>query len=156
MRSIRILSVRKNTDTRIAAVERAYLERMRSTVRVVIEDIRQTYTEKVPGTAKILEKEAELFEKKLRPGEKVVSLAVTGKGFSSEGFAHWLDAKWNTSDKITFVIGGAYGLHERLLKRSDLVLSVSSFTLTHELARLVLIEAIYRASDILKGGKYHK
>ena len=156
MRSVRILSVRKNTDSRVAALEREYLERLRPHVKMEIEDIRQTYAEKNPPTAKILEKEAELIDKKIKTGERVVSLAVTGKSFSSEGFAHWLDGRWNLASRITFVIGGAYGLHEQILKRSDLILSLSSLTLTHELARLALIEAVYRSADILKGGQYHK
>ncbi len=83
-----------------------------------------------------------------------VVLAVEGKEFSSEEFADFL--KRNNDKNISFVIGSANGLSENVLNRANLKLSLSRMTLTHEMARLFLIEQIYRAFMIIKGKKYHK
>jgi 23S rRNA (pseudouridine1915-N3)-methyltransferase len=57
---------------------------------------------------------------------------------------------------VTFLIGGAHGLDDDVLRRADLALTLSPFTLPHELARLVLLEQVYRACTILRGEPYHK
>lgn len=66
--------------------------------------------------------------------------------------------KWQTSSKgtITFLIGGPYGLDPSILKRADIVLSLSKLTFSHQLVRLTLLEQLYRAFSILHGTDYHK
>ncbi len=83
-----------------------------------------------------------------------VVLAVGGKEFSSEEFADFL--KRNNDKNISFVIGSENGLSIEVLERANLKLSLSRMTLTHEMARLFLIEQIYRAFTIIKGRRYHK
>ncbi len=83
---------------------------------------------------------------------KVVVLSEEGKLFSSEKFAAWLGEQ-NT--KVTFVIGGPYGLAPEVKERADLLWSLSPLTFTHEMARFLLTEQLFRACNILHGGKYH-
>ena len=90
------------------------------------------------------------------PGE-VVALTRRGKSLGSRGLARKM-ADWavGSTPSVTFVIGGAFGLGDDILRRSTLQLSLSSLTLPHEIARLVLVEQLYRAGTILKNEPYHK
>jgi 23S rRNA (pseudouridine1915-N3)-methyltransferase len=79
-----------------------------------------------------------------------------GRTFSSSGFAGWLREARDHDRDVTFVIGGAHGLDDQLRDSASLQLALAPWTLPHELARLVLIEQIYRAGTILRGEPYHK
>lgn len=85
----------------------------------------------------------------------IVVLSHRGKEFSSEEFAAWIGRQRDIGSPVTFVISGAYGADERVLAQAHLVLSLSRMTLPHELCRLVFLEQLYRAGEILKGGGYH-
>ena len=84
----------------------------------------------------------------------IISLSEEGKLFNSKKFASLL-SNFNTQ-KITFFIGDADGLSPQVRHNSDLLLSLSPFTFPHELARLILIEQIYRAVSITKNSPYHR
>ena len=76
---------------------------------------------------------------------------------TSPQLAEWFQQKMNSGKKsVVFVIGGAYGLHEQVLKRANMKLSLSALTFQFHYARLILIEQIYRASSIISGSSYHK
>jgi 23S rRNA (pseudouridine1915-N3)-methyltransferase len=88
---------------------------------------------------------------------QVVALTREGKGLSSRKLARFLEARALRSvPEIAFVIGGAHGLGEKVLKRAGVRLSLSPMTLPHEVARLVLVEQLYRAGTILRNEPYHK
>jgi 23S rRNA (pseudouridine1915-N3)-methyltransferase len=82
----------------------------------------------------------------------VVLLDAGGKQMTSEGFAAWLEERRHEGRPLCFVIGGAFGIS---LERSDLTLSLGRMTLPHQLARVVLVEQLYRAHKILAGEPYH-
>jgi 23S rRNA (pseudouridine1915-N3)-methyltransferase len=106
--------------------------------------------------AEIKAREAQAMEPQLARG-MVVALVDTGKRFDSPAFAKQLERWQATCDgQILFLIGGAYGLHERLLARADHLLSLSPLTFSHQLVRVVLLEQLYRAFAILGGSPYHK
>jgi 23S rRNA (pseudouridine1915-N3)-methyltransferase len=108
-----------------------------------------------PGLVKG-EEEERLLARIPERGE-VIALARRGKALSSRDLARFLEEKALASTKdVTFVIGGAFGLGERVLKRAGLQLSLSSMTLPHEIARLFLAEQLYRAGTILRNEPYHK
>lgn len=87
----------------------------------------------------------------------VVALDPRGKALTSEAFAAWLGERMNRGDKgIAFVIGGADGLPEAVVGRATLRMSLSTLTLPHRLARLVLAEQLYRAMTILRGEPYSR
>ena len=82
----------------------------------------------------------------------VVILDERGNNITSVEFAQ----KMKTCDrKIVLVIGGAFGFTDEVRKRADYLLALSKFTVTHEMARLILIEQLYRACTIIAGKKYH-
>lgn len=105
----------------------------------------------------VLEKEAELIRARLRPGYMSVALTRGGRRHSSSEFARWIERlSWGPARGVHFLVGGAYGLEAQLREECDLAMSLSPFTLPHDLARLVLAEQLYRAGTILRNEPYHK
>lgn len=105
----------------------------------------------------VMLKEAEKIVKQISKGAYIVALDRAGEQMSSEQLAELLQHKMNQGvAEITFIIGGALGLDQSILKAAAKILSLSKMTFTHELSRLVLLEQLYRAFTILKGTKYHK
>lgn len=85
------------------------------------------------------------------------TLEIAGKHFSSEGMAHWMEKLTvGGTSHIVFVIGGSLGIHESVLKCSDMSLSFSDMTFPHQLMRVILLEQIYRSFRIINGEPYHK
>ena len=113
-----------------------------------------------PSDAQIsdaLEKEAAEIEKQIAPGACVYALCIEGKTVSSEQFSAQLEqAAVDGSGTIVFVIGSSFGLSERVKRRANVRLSMSPMTFPHQLARVMLLEQLYRAFQIRAGGKYHK
>ena len=104
---------------------------------------------------KKLEESTKLFSY-LEPSDFVIACDERGKELTSEKFASSLEQVLAGGKKrIVFVIGGAYGLTEDILARSDMKLSLSKFVLNHQLAMAVILEQTYRAFTILKGVRYH-
>jgi 23S rRNA (pseudouridine1915-N3)-methyltransferase len=89
-------------------------------------------------------------------GGILVALDEKGKTFSSAKFAQWMVERREHAEDTTFVIGGAYGLDEVVRKRAAMLLSLSPWTLQHEMARLLLAEQLFRAGTIHRGEPYHK
>ncbi len=90
-------------------------------------------------------------------GALLVACDERGTMLRSEEFAGWLrEEREKAVRDVAFVIGGAYGLPEELLARADRRMALARWTLPHELARLVLVEQLYRAGTILRGEPYHK
>jgi len=99
-------------------------------------------------------REAEAIGAALRPAEQVVVLSEEGQTFDSQAFALRLEG--SGSERLAFVIGGADGLDPVLKARAAWRLSLSPMTFPHELARLLLLEQLYRAVSIQQGGPYHR
>ena len=98
---------------------------------------------------------AATLEKKLPAATHVVALDAGGQTMTSEGFARWLDGRMSRGKgNVAFLIGGADGLPESIRARSDETLSLSAMTLPHRLARLFLVEQLYRAVTILRNEPY--
>ena len=105
----------------------------------------------------ILAREGARLEKLIRPGTFLIVLAIDGKRFSSEGFSEKLASlKVSGVSHITFVIGGSLGLSDAVIKRANEKISLSKMTFPHQLARVLLLEQIYRGCKINAGEKYHK
>lgn len=100
--------------------------------------------------------EAQAVLARLKPTDVVIALDERGKALGSVAFAQWLDRQRASGPHVVCVIGGDEGLDEALRKRAQLTLSLSAMTLPHRLARLVLMEQLYRAFTILRGEPYHK
>ena len=90
-------------------------------------------------------------------GAGLVALDEQGKNMSSDGLAEWIARRRDDGQRsVAFVIGGADGLEETVLDRADLVLSLGRMTWPHMLARLLLVEQLYRAHTIQSGHPYHR
>jgi 23S rRNA (pseudouridine1915-N3)-methyltransferase len=85
----------------------------------------------------------------------IVVLDERGKNLSSPELAHWIGKQKDIGMSMTFVLGGAYGLDDRIRAKAHLVLSLGRITLPHELCTLVFLEQLYRAYTILAGSGYH-
>lgn len=96
----------------------------------------------------------ELWQKSA--GHFRIALSDRGKPLSSPEFSLWLDKFSHHQPKIAFLIGGAFGLSEKVLNEADAKLSLSPMTLPHRMAFLVLCEQLYRAYEIKRGSLYHK
>jgi 23S rRNA (pseudouridine1915-N3)-methyltransferase len=101
-------------------------------------------------------REGEVILQWLRPEDYLVALDERGKQFSSEGLAGFLQQRATESTRnIVFLIGGAYGIDEPVLKRAQMQWSLSQLTFPHQLVRLLLAEQLYRACTINRNEKYH-
>lgn len=100
--------------------------------------------------------EAKLIQKYIKPSSIKIVLDVTGTTMTSEKFATFMETSIASSKDIYFIIGGAYGLSKLILEEADLVISLSKMTMPHLLAKLILIEQIYRAQSIIQNHPYHK
>jgi 23S rRNA (pseudouridine1915-N3)-methyltransferase len=100
------------------------------------------------------EREAEAITALLRPDEHLVALCEEGERLDSRGLAERL--RDSASGRLAFAIGGADGLADALKRQARWRLSLSPLTFPHEIARLLLLEQLYRAQSILQGGPYHR
>ena len=101
-------------------------------------------------------KEGEIVLEWLNKDDYLVALDERGKSFDSKTLANFIDSRANEGAKqMIFLIGGAFGIDEAVIKRANLVWSLSSLTFPHQLVRLILSEQIYRACTISRNEKYH-
>lgn len=105
---------------------------------------------------KLMQEEAELVLAALKPEDWLVCLDENGQSLHSRKLAEFIQDRGNESVKrIVFLIGGAFGLDEAILKKSKFTWSLSALTFPHQLVRLILVEQIYRACTIARNEKYH-
>lgn len=104
-----------------------------------------------------VEKEGQKLLESCAKSAFLVALDPTGRQVSSEKLAQLVD-NWEIQGRqvISFIIGGADGLSKKVVDQAHMVLSLSQMTFTHEMARLLLLEQLYRAYNIKAGTKYHK
>ena len=102
-------------------------------------------------------REGEAILAKIRPGNRVIAMTIGGKRWSSEELAkHLAELRVGGISNMVFVIGGSLGLGKNVLERADEELSMSPMTFPHQLARVMLLEQLYRAEKIIAGERYHK
>ena len=102
-------------------------------------------------------KEGEALLARIRPGDRVIALTIPGRQMDSPALSrHLEDLRLGGAGRIVFVIGGSLGLGKNVLARADEELSMSPMTFPHQLARVMLLEQLYRAEKIRSGERYHK
>lgn len=105
----------------------------------------------------VKEKEGARLLAQLKQDTYMIALAIDGAMWSSEKLAEHIDQLGTYGrSHITFIIGGSLGLSDEVLSRADMKLSFGKMTYPHQLMRVILVEQVYRAFSILRGGKYHK
>jgi len=147
---IKLICVGRLKEPHYRQAAEEYLRRLRGDVRVEVTEVRERQ-DRNPEEAKRREGE-EILEKtgKLR-GFMKIALDRRGRQQTSEEFARLL-AKGDT----LFIIGGPEGLAQEILNEMDMVLSLSEMTLPHQLARVILLEQIYRGRTIMQNKPYHR
>jgi 23S rRNA (pseudouridine1915-N3)-methyltransferase len=131
-----------------------YAHRLRRYVTFREHDVREA--SRAPTVEAQRAEEAERLGARIADGSNVVALARVGAGWTSADLAKQLDRWLLAARPLTFVIGGSHGLDSSLITRSVANWSLGPLTLPHELARVVVIEQLYRAFTILRGEPYHK
>ena len=160
MQKVTVLCVGKLKEKFYADACAEYQKRLTRHCKLDLLELPEQRLPENPSEAEIeaaLSKEADAIEEKLPRGGAVVALCVEGRTMSSEQLADTLSryAAQGVS-QVTFLIGGSFGLHERVKLLAELRLSMSPMTFPHHLARVMLLEQIYRAYQIESGTKYHK
>ncbi len=137
-----------------------YEKRLSSYCKLSIVEIPESRLPQRPSPAETeaaLKAEAAAVEAKLLKNAAIIALCIEGEQMDSQGLAHRLESLTGSgTGKLVFLIGGSYGLHADLKRKADIRLSLSKMTFPHHLARILLLEQIYRSFKILEGGKYHK
>lgn len=151
---LRLLSVGKDRSGLFEPGVQEYAGRLAHYCRFELLELPDARKAKDPQGAK--DEEGATILGKLRPGEALVALDERGVSLSSRGLADWLAKVQNQGKDVAFVVGGAEGLSEPVRKRAQLVLALSAMTLPHRLARLVVVEQLYRAFTLLRGEPYHR
>lgn len=132
-----------------------YLKRLRPYCKLAIHEIPEVKFASIREKDRVLAKEAETIEMNIPEHHCVITLDQRGRHFTSEQFASKL-SEWSMfGKKITFIIGGPLGLHPRILSLARASVSLSTLTFTHQMARVLLLEQIYRAVTIQNRLNYH-
>lgn len=145
--------VGKLSSKEIKKLEDDYLKRLKSASLRVFE--LKSHSENLKKESDEIILKIKSLYKTSRP--YLILLTENGKQLSSPEFSTWLDSKREShGDKLIFIIGGAAGFGKDILELADFSLSLSLFTFPHKLARLLLIEQLYRAQTISSLHPYHK
>ena len=160
MRSVTLLTVGKLKESFYRQACDEYVKRLGAFCKLNVIELPEERLPQNPSQAQIdaaLEKEAAAVRAKLPAGAVLAALCVEGKLLSSEDLASQM-ARWAGSGKssVVFLIGSSFGLSPTLKAQADLRLSMSPMTFPHHLARVMVLEQIYRAYQINAGTKYHK
>ena len=157
---ITIICVGKLKENYLKEAEKEYLKRLSKFVKINIIEISD---EKVFDLASskdmemIKVKEGKNIIKHIKNNCYLIALAIEGLSFSSESFSKEIkQLQINGISNIVFVIGGSLGLSQEILDMSDLNISFSKMTFPHQIARILLLEQIYRAYKIINNETYHK
>ena len=153
MKHIRILAVGRIKTSHWQAAAEHYAKRLSHSLRleeVIVKDA----DAKLPLPIR-RETETERLLKQLRPSDTLICLDETGKTYTSKQFATFLQGLCDTGKTPCFMIGGAYGLTESAVQSARHTLALGPMTFPHEMARVILLEQLYRAENILAGTGYH-
>ena len=144
---INILAIGKLKERYLIEAVEEYLKRLKPYATVEIVELQECRT---------IEEEGEKLISRLPKDSWICVLDVFGEVMSSEQFAQTMsNLALNGQSKLVFVIGGAFGISDKIRKVANLRLSLSKMTFTHQMTRLILIEQIYRAFKINRGEPYH-
>ena len=160
MLSVHLICVGKLKEKFYLEACAEYVKRLSGYCKLQVVELPEERLPQNPSQGQIdaaLEKEADAIRAKLPPSDSLVALCVEGKLRSSEEVARLL-ADWsqNSAKHLVFLIGGSYGLHPSIKAQAWVKLSMSPMTFPHHLARVMLLEQIYRGFKINEGSSYHK
>ncbi|MBK7172528.1 MAG: 23S rRNA (pseudouridine(1915)-N(3))-methyltransferase RlmH [Bacteroidales bacterium] len=153
---ITILVVGKTTEDFIRQGFTLYFERLKHYLGVKYIEIPELKEKRNMSPLQIKEKEALTILSNIPKSATIILLDEHGVSKSSIEFASLIQKQMNTGIKeLIFIIGGAFGVSELIKKQSDICISLSKMTFTHQFIRVILAEQLYRAMTILKNEPYH-
>ena len=147
----------KESYLRDAAAE--YLKRLGAFAKVELCELKEARLPDNPSQSHIdaaLEDEAQRIIAAIPPRSHVIALAVEGRQMSSEDLAEHIENVSQSASTVCFIIGSSHGLADKIKALANYKLSMSKMTFPHQLFRVMLLEQVYRAFNIIKGTKYHK
>ena len=160
MQKVTILCVGKLKEKFYTEASAEYLKRLQRHCKCEIIELPEYRLPEDPSPAekqKALSTEAAAIREKLPRGGAVIAMCIEGKTMSSEDLAEKLQQLQNTGvSRLCILIGSSRGMDEALKKEAGLRLSMSPMTFPHHLARVMVLEQVYRGLSILSGSKYHK
>jgi len=147
----------KTRERYLAAGIDDFAGRLRHFVQLELPTLKEKKNAAKEDTARLQHEEGRILLGSVSPSARIVALAPAGQQLSSEELADLL-CRWEDQGvrEIAFLIGGPTGLAAEIVQKADYVLSLSRMTFTHEMARLLLLEQLYRAFSIKVGAGYHK
>lgn len=153
---IRLIAVGSKMPGWVEEGWREYVKRLPPEIQLELVEIPLVTRRKNADVQRLIQQEGEAMLAKVQPGERIVTLEVTGKAWSSEQLADSLK-RWQLDARtVNLMIGGPEGLAPQVQARSEQQWSLSPLTLPHPLVRIVVGEQLYRACTILSGHPYHK
>lgn len=152
---VTVAAVGKPRNESLAAAIRDYESRAARYWPLDVFEVREERARSV-APALVKAREGERMMSRLTSTSGLVACEPGGREMTSEEFAQWLQGERAAERDVCFAIGGALGLGDEVRAAASLRLSFGTWTLPHELARLVLAEQLYRAGTILRGEPYHK
>lgn len=154
---IKIIALGKIKEKFLKEGIEEFLKRLTTYASVEIAELSPIEIKDENLTSKVLEQEGEKILSQIKPNSFVITMEIGGANLSSENFAQKIEEIANQGyNEIVFVIGSSCGISKTVSNRADFKLSLSKMTFLHQLARLLLVEQIYRAFKIQKGETYHK
>ena len=160
MLNITIIAVGKLKEQYLRDASAEYQKRLSTLCKLNIVEINPEKLSDNPSAKEIenaLNNEAKKIIEKIPKGAKVYSMCIEGKQRTSEELSREIDnLALEGVSNIVFIIGGSFGLSDEVKKLSAFRLSMSKMTFPHQIARIMLLEQIYRATQISMGTKYHK
>lgn len=150
---IKILCVGKIKEKYFKDAISEYQKRISKYTKLQIIEVDDIFEQNILDIRK---KEAEFLEKYISSKDYVITLEIEGKQLNSIELANKIADTLIINSNIVFIIGGSYGLDDRIKKRSNYAISFSKLTFPHQLFRVLLLEQIYRSYRILNNESYHK
>lgn len=159
MNHITLITVGKLKESYLRDGCSEYIKRLGAYTKLQIIEIAEERCSDKPTKSEIqvvLEKEGRRILEKIPKNSHTIALCIEGQSFSSEDFSKKIEMISLSNSHIVFIIGGSFGLANEVKTKAQTHLSFGKLTLPHQLARVVLLEQIYRAFSISNNSKYHK
>lgn len=158
MAKLTIAAMGKLKETYWQAAAAEYIKRLPPHLKPIIKEVREEpFPPNVASALRqnILTKEGKKLLSLVPTDSYIIALDVGGRNISSEGTARVLGKLWDAGRNVAFIIGGPLGIADEIRSAAQECWSLSALTFTHQMARVILLEQIYRAYKINNGEKYH-
>ncbi len=159
MITLKLITVGNLKEGYLREAEAEYVKRLSAFCRPELIQLKEAKLPEAPSKTEIdkaLSEEGKSILSAMSPRSYKIAMCIEGKQETSEGLAALLERASGESSEICFVIGSSHGLCDSVKNACNLRLSVSKLTFPHQLMRVILLEAVYRGFNIIKGTKYHK